>query len=120
MEFDTFWQAYPRKIGKLAAMKAYRKALTLAKPEEILAGVKLYIENKPDYADWCHPTTWLNAGRWMDEYESTRQEVDTDKYRRPTAAEAKMYLAEHPYMTEVEWVPKDWQPRLRVAGVEAG
>lgn len=66
-DFDQFWAAYPRKVGKLDAMKAYAKARTVATAEEILAGVEQYKRNKPEYADWCHPSTFLNQGRWMDE-----------------------------------------------------
>ena len=65
--FDQFWAAYPRHVGKLAAMKAYAKALRLASPEQILAGVEVYKRIKPPYADWAHASSWLNAGRWMDE-----------------------------------------------------
>ncbi len=65
--FKAFWAVYPRRVGKLAAVKAYQKALTLATHEEIMAGVERYIKTKPAYADWCHPKTFLSQGRWMDE-----------------------------------------------------
>jgi len=67
-DFDGFWAAYPRRVGKLDALKAYAKARAQASAAEILDGVKRYIANKPGYADWAHPGTWLRAGRWMDEY----------------------------------------------------
>lgn len=66
-EFRRFWEKYPRKTGKLAAQQAYEKARRLASEDEILAGVERYMRTKPDYADWCHPKTFLNQGRWMDE-----------------------------------------------------
>ena len=65
--FAVFWAIYPRKVGKLAAEKAYAKARQVASAEELLAGIERYIKNKPAYADWCHPRTWLVQGRWMDE-----------------------------------------------------
>ena len=65
--FDAFWTAFPKRVGKLAAEKAYSKALKLATLPELLAGVERYKQSKPAYADWCHPATWLNQGRWMDE-----------------------------------------------------
>lgn len=68
-EFEEFWQHYPRRVGKFAAMKAYEKARRHASAGEILAGVRSYTRHKPDYADWAHPSSWLNAGRWLDEYE---------------------------------------------------
>lgn len=68
-EFQAFWQAYPRRVGKLDAVKAYAKARALASADEILAGVEAYKKHKPEYCDYAHPATWLNKGRWMDEYD---------------------------------------------------
>lgn len=69
MTFPTFWSLYPRKVGKLAAMKAWAKAVKLDTPENIIAGIEPYKAHKPEWQDYCHPATWLNQGRWMDEYE---------------------------------------------------
>lgn len=80
-DFDSFWAAYPRRIGKLDAMKAYGKARTVATADEILAGVELYKRNKPEYADWCHPSTFLNKGRWMDEYDEPAPKVEREPCR---------------------------------------
>lgn len=66
-DFDAFWALYPRKVGKLDAARAYKKALKQATHDKILDGVRLYMKTKPAYADWSHPATWLNKGRWMDE-----------------------------------------------------
>ena len=66
-DFDVFWAAYPRRTAKFAAQKAYARARTVASAAEILAGVEAYKRRKPEYADWCHPATFLNQGRWMDE-----------------------------------------------------
>lgn len=67
-DFESFWASFPRRVGKLAAQKAYAKARRSASASDILAGVRRYVAHKPHYADFCHPTTWLNQGRWMDEY----------------------------------------------------
>ena len=75
-EFEQFWQQYPRREGKLAAKKAYTKARTMATAQEILDGVERYREHKPSYQDFCHPTTFLNQGRWMDEYPNTAKSYD--------------------------------------------
>lgn len=77
-DFDTFWASFPRRTGKLDAIKAYARARTIASAAEILAGVEHYKRNKPDYADWCHPSTFLNKGRWMDEEDA--QPVRVVKY----------------------------------------
>ena len=82
--FDEFWALYPRRCGKLKAEPAYRKALKLASHEDIMNGVRRNLESKPVYADWAHPTTWLNAGRWMDEPDAKpngEQSLDTAAWK---------------------------------------
>ena len=66
--FETFWARYPVKVGKLAARKAYVAACAHATPGELLAGLDRYLAHKPEFANWCSPTTWLHQGRWMDEH----------------------------------------------------
>jgi hypothetical protein len=68
--FQTWWTAYPRKIAKLTARAAYAKALRLTDAETLLSAVAVYIQHKPETQDYCHPATWLNGGRWEDEYTS--------------------------------------------------
>lgn len=64
--FEEFWKAYPRKVGKLKARKAYAQALKQATSAEILAALSVTVwDDNPKYRP--HPTSWLNAGRWMDE-----------------------------------------------------
>lgn len=65
--FEGFWAAYPRKVAKRAALKAFRHALTRASHAEILAGAKRYSASKPDPKFTAHPASWLNADRWLDE-----------------------------------------------------
>lgn len=66
-EFALFWERYPLRVGKLAAMKAYKKSRDLASAQEILDGVDRYVLTKPHWQAWAHPSSWLNQGRWMDE-----------------------------------------------------
>lgn len=73
-EFETFWQNYPRKIGRIAAEKAYAKARRRATAAEILSGVENYRQHLPDDMQFvCHASTFLNQGRWMDQYEPLRK-----------------------------------------------
>ena len=66
-EFSTFWLMYPKKFGKLAAQKAFEKALKSATPQEIFEGVTRYLRDcGSDPKFITHPSTWLNQGRWMD------------------------------------------------------
>lgn len=70
-DFEVFWKAYPRKVGKFAARKAFDKAMKYGVTlERLLEGVRDYIKNKPSYADFCHASTWLTQGRWMDEWDA--------------------------------------------------
>jgi hypothetical protein len=68
--FVEFWNAYPAKKGRPAAVKAYRSALKRATPEQILDGAERYRDDptrKPEFTKW--PQGWLNEDRWTDEGE---------------------------------------------------
>lgn len=67
--FESFWNAYPRKVGKGAAINAWRKA----KPpiDAVLSAIRK-ARQSPDWlkdrgAFIPHPSTWLNQARWEDE-----------------------------------------------------
>lgn len=68
----------------MAAMKAFAKALKVASADDISAGVDRYIRNKPEWQAFCHPETFLNQGRWMDEYEDRRTGDDRRDGERGT------------------------------------
>ena len=71
-EFDAFWDAYPRKVAKGAARKAWAKAIKDGEdPADIVRAARRYatdphrIEGGSRYT--AYPATWLNAERWADE-----------------------------------------------------
>ena len=68
--FDEFWSAYPRKIGKKAALKAWAKATDKPGVQEIIGKInelKSTHEWQKDGGQFIpHPATWLNEGRWSD------------------------------------------------------
>jgi hypothetical protein len=66
-DFETWWKAYPHKVGKPAARPKFDKARKTASLQELLDGVKRYVANKPGDRPWCNPATWLHQGRWADE-----------------------------------------------------
>ncbi len=76
-DFIAFWKAFPRHVGKLAAERAYKKARTQASAQQILDGVEAYKHDKPGWAEWCYPKTFLTQGRWMDESDE-RPAVSTE------------------------------------------
>lgn len=67
--FDDFWTAYPRKVGKGQARKAWTKAVKTTAPEVILAGAQRYARERQgqDQQYTAHPATWLNGERWTDQ-----------------------------------------------------
>ncbi len=70
--FVDFWNAYPRKVARSDAQKAWSK---LKVDSYLLATILRAIEEQKLTADWQkdggkfipHPTTWLNGRRWEDE-----------------------------------------------------
>lgn len=81
--FEAFWQAYPHKVGKRVAAKAYAAAIKRgATLEALLRGLDVYKRTKRSYADWCHPSTFLNQDRYLDE---PAPEMTRDRSRTTSA-----------------------------------
>lgn len=82
-EFITFWNAYPKRINKPGARKAWKSQK--ANLEEVLKGLKEWI----DCDQWTrdgkkyipHPATFLNRRQWEDEVEFNEQEQETRDWR---------------------------------------
>lgn len=75
---SRFWPAYPRKVGKADAAKAFAKL----KPDDALLAVMLgALATQRDSDDWRrdggqfvpHPATWINGKRWQDEVPAARR-----------------------------------------------
>jgi hypothetical protein len=68
-EFEDWYGSYPRHVGKGAARKAYRTARKKASAAELLAGAararEQYRGKEEQYIP--HPSSWLNAERWLDQ-----------------------------------------------------
>jgi hypothetical protein len=89
--FARFWEAYPNKVGKQEAEKAYAKALKSIPgpdpPGVILAGV----ERAKASRQWGegfipYPATWLNRGSWDDEPAEIIPRIKTSPLHRKEAA----------------------------------
>jgi len=66
--FERFWQAYPHRVGKGAAAKAFTKALKRGGTlDAMLAAIARYRADKPADRQWANPATWLNEDRWLDQ-----------------------------------------------------
>lgn len=69
-EFDKFWTAYPRKVGKGAARSKFEKAIKKTALGTMLAAIE--VQKRSD--QWTkdggqfipHPETWLHQERWAD------------------------------------------------------
>jgi hypothetical protein len=78
LRFERFWSAYPRKVGRDAAVQSFNKR----KPDDLLLDEMVRaIEKQKRSKQWQkdggsyipYPATWLNQGRWMDESTSDVQ-----------------------------------------------
>jgi len=83
--FQDFYTAYPRKIGKLDAERAWKQMLKQGHmPLDIISGARAYADlvrregTAPTFVPY--PASWLRAGRWMDENLQT-QSVDMSPER---------------------------------------
>ena len=67
--FEAFFEAYPRKVSKGTARKAWGKAVEQIDPAVIIAGAQRYAQERrgEDPRFTKHPATWLNAEAWQDE-----------------------------------------------------
>jgi len=68
VRFNEFWTAYPRKVKKQDAQKAFNKVCTSEETFRlIMDGLRRQLPTWKDPQYIPHPTTWLNGKRWEDE-----------------------------------------------------
>ena len=70
--FDEFWKAYPNKVGKDAARKAFDKRKVKRELLDLMltaiAAQRLTKKWTDDAGQYIpNPATWINEGRWQDE-----------------------------------------------------
>jgi hypothetical protein len=81
-DFNLFWEQYPKKVSKDAALKAWKAATRRAPAADIIAGAQRYAANptrEPKFTK--DPDGWLNAGKWADEPEPPKADPYL-KFRR--------------------------------------
>src|SRR5699024_6072581 len=68
-QFDEWWKAYPRKVGKGQARRAYTAALKKTSHDQLVAAATKFTQkvhgSDPKFV--AHPATWLNGERWDDQ-----------------------------------------------------
>ena len=100
--FSKFWEAYPRKVGKLDAQRAWKKKGT-PRVEYILEA----ISRQRTSPQWTrdggrfipNPATWLNQGRWDDAQEAAEPGTVPKCYREAepaTKRDEKLWLGPVP------------------------
>ncbi len=89
VDFEIFWEAYPRRAGsnpKKPAMEKYLKIVAKGEPiESILLGAKAYAESlrsegKESTQFVAQAVTWLNQERWRDKNSTGRPTRETLGY----------------------------------------
>lgn len=95
--FEEFWNAYPKKVDKAKAFRAFKSALSRASFEDILAGVIAYRNDpkrNPDYTKY--PATWLNGDAW----ENAAVQPETSVWREKAVQQSKEFLEEQARLAE--------------------
>ncbi len=71
--FEEFWKAYPRKVSKAPAFKAWQKNIDeqdAFQPRQVISDIEKRTRMKYwpfDQTKIPHAATWINAHRWEDE-----------------------------------------------------
>jgi hypothetical protein len=73
MNFEQFWQLYPRKAGKKAARKAWLdikpdESMFLHIMDALSSAIRYWDNQGISLRHIPHPSTWLNEERWEDEF----------------------------------------------------
>jgi hypothetical protein len=82
--FAAFWSAYPLKVAKGAARRAWRTAVITKKtdPKTITAAAEHYADDPArrsrDRKYTAHPATWLNGERWLEWGDDARTDPGDD------------------------------------------
>lgn len=85
VHFDTFWEAYPRKIGKDKSRRWFESHKV---ERELLDQMLTALDTQIKSEQWTrdngryipHPYTWLNQGRWQDEVQQSRWDMIGDDF----------------------------------------
>lgn len=88
-EFDLFYKAYPRKVAKGDARKAWAQTKKIRPPlNELIAAIQAQCQTdqwtKDNHAYIPYPASWLRAERWADEIQVTIPGVVAGKDWRET------------------------------------
>lgn len=93
-DFEVFWTACPRRVGKGAARKAYASALKKADAATLLSGIKRHaVEMRGREQRFIpNPATWLNQERWLDGLAEEKPKADPTEIRVKAIKSGKRFL----------------------------
>lgn len=82
--FERFWEHYPKKVGRVAALLAWKERNLDRLTETIITAVQNQSRRE---ASWKleggrfipHPATWLNQERWLDDSAGLKQTNEIDR-----------------------------------------
>lgn len=89
--FSKFWEAYPRKSARLAAITEWQK---INYSEEFLVEILAAIESQKQTEAWkrgviLNPDKWLRDQRWTDEVSKNGNSTDSTFADKVKAAREK-------------------------------
>lgn len=86
--FATFWQSYPKKVGKGAAEKAWAKAKVNGHAGEVLQSLEAQKRSdqwtRDDGRYIPNPATWLNQRRWEDQLQTATAGAEPNPWEGAT------------------------------------
>lgn len=134
--FSLFWRAYPRKVDKKKAQKAFERAIMQSVPIQIILDA---IEKQKQYKNWCannnqfveawpHPTTWLNGNRWEDDAEipesseppKTLYDHEVDYYKAAVYLDKQLVKRYPDLHHKDESVLQSWADEFRMCETDDG
>jgi hypothetical protein len=135
--FERFWQAYPRRVSKGAALKAWLKLKPdAALVEQMLKAIEYQKDwrKKADRAnqsrphwkrifvpEWKHASTWINQQCWLDEHEEIGT-TEAPKPKKTMCATCKTEEGRYPVSGILYCIrcydraahPENYAPKLRL------
>lgn len=82
---ETIYEAYPKKVGKIKALQAIKKALKDCPAPKLLAAVQAYAKARDgqDPKFTPHPATWFNRGSYDDDPATWQPRESISAYTKP-------------------------------------
>lgn len=112
----TLYQIYPKHVGRAAALKAIRKALSREPYEVLLEATEAYAAAIA-WQEWQfipHPATWFNQERYHDDRECWKAPKPNGYHHSREATEAYLHAKK-----AVKEFGIGWQMRFKDKAIEA-